>query len=797
MISFRLQYYSQQFQALALALPLCLAAGTTSAAPEDLKQINDLSVHFFEENCYECHDEDAKKGELDLYDLALKLDTEEQARQWAQIFEKIESGEMPPAKKERPSAASKNKLLEALTPALTKADKKYRQVVLRRLNRVEYENTIHDLLHIDVDLAIHLPEDATSHGFDNIGAALSVSTEQIATYLKTADIALDAAFGPEKRPKSKTLHTDLKDKGRLEKNLGKLLRDDPEGVVMFSSYYSPTNFWGFMVREPGRYKVKLTARAVQSDKALIMRVYAGDVIAGRREKHLVGHYLTEPGEQWTTIEFEDHFDRYDSVKVMPYRNGGHLKDAATTDRPGILVGKAEMTGPLIEQWPPKSRTALLGNINPQTAGLADVEAVLAQFLPLAFRRHATQKEIQLYSGLFKDAHEQGRNFIDSLRIALKAVLVSPEFLFLDEPSSKPRRISDYALANRLSYFLWSSMPDKELLTLAARRDLHKPEVLRKQTERMLRSPKSRAFTDNFTGQWLGLREIDFTEPSKKLYPEFDEFLKVSMIEESHRFFQEILDKNLSLLNFIDSDWLILNERLAEHYDIEDVKGLEYRKVPRPPGSVRGGVLTQASVLKVTANGTNTSPVLRGVWVLDHILGQPSPPPPKGVPSVEPDIRGATTLREQLEKHRDVESCATCHVKIDPPGFALENFNVIGGWRDNYRSLGEGKRLKDTYVDPYNHVRVQYKIGLPVDAAGSTPDGKPFNDIIGFKKLMLRDQKNIAAGLTEKLLTYATGRAPGFSDRTALNDLVKSSEKTDYGFRSLIHKIIQSPVFRQP
>ena len=316
----------------------CLSA-PAMAAPTALQ---DLTVKFFDTHCYECHDEDSNKGDLNLYQIKANIDSEEQVYQWSNIFKKIESGEMPPAKKERPDQVSKNKLLSALTPPLRKADKKYRQVVLRRLNRNEYENTMHDLLHIDAELASHLPEDASSHGFDNIGQALSVSTEQITTYLKTADIALDAAFASHKKPTTKTLHTKLKDKGRLTKNLGKLLRDDPDGVVMFSSDYSPTNFWAFMAKEPGRYKIKLRAKAVQSDKAIIMRIYAGDVIAGRREKYLVGHYSVAPGEQWTTIEFEDHFNLRDSVKVVPYRNGGHLKDAKTTSRPGILVGDAEI-----------------------------------------------------------------------------------------------------------------------------------------------------------------------------------------------------------------------------------------------------------------------------------------------------------------------------------------------------------------------------------------------------------------------------------------------------------------------
>ncbi len=779
-----------------LTASLCLVSTSTFAAKADLKKLNTTAVKFFERHCYECHDDESKKGDLDLYEVALKFDTEKQTQQWAQIFERVASGEMPPKKKKRHDASAKAQFLAELEAPIAEADKKYQQVTFRRLNRYEYENTIRDLFGIDIDLADHLPEDARAHGFDNIGQALAVSTELIGAYLKTADLALDVVFGPEKKAETKKWKIDLKDNAKLDRVLGKLLKDDPEGIVMFSSSYSPTNFRGFLPKEPGRYHVKLRVRAVNSEQALIMRVYAGDVIAGRGEKHLVGHYKVAPGKDWTIIEFEDRFERYNSVKVVPYRNGGHEKNATTTDRPGILVGKAEMEGPL-DAWPPTSRTKLLGNIDLKTADHAEAEKILARFLPRAFRRKTTTKELQLYSSLFAAARKQKRSFTDSLRVALKAILVSPEFLFLDEPTFRPGRISEYALASRLSYFLWSSMPDNELLALAARRELKKPDILRKQTERMLKDPKSQSFTENFTGQWLELREIDFTEPDKKLYPEFDEFLKVSMVEETRRFFQEILDKDLSLLDFIDSDWLILNERLAEHYDIDGVNGLEYRKVPRPKNSVRGGVLTQASVLKVTANGTNTSPVLRGVWILDRIMGKPAPPPPTGVPAVEPDIRGAVTLREQLAKHRNDKSCAVCHVNIDPPGFALESFNVIGGWRENYRSLGEGKRLTDLYVDKYNHVRVRYKIGLPVDATGTTPDGKAFTNIIEFKKLLLRDQKNIAHGITEKLITYAIGRRPGFSDRTALHNLVNASEKENYKFRSLIHEIVQSPIFCQP
>ncbi len=250
------------------------------------------------------------------------------------------------------------------------------------------------------------------------------------------------------------------------------------------------------------------------------------------------------------------------------------------------------------------------------------------------------------------------------------------------------------------------------------------------------------------------------------------------------------------MNFVDSDFTFLNERLAKHYVIPGIKGQAFRKVTLPKGSVRGGVLTQASVLKVTANGTNTSPVLRGAWVMENILGRPAPPPPANVPAVEPDIRGATTLREQLAKHRNVESCAVCHNKIDPPGFALENFDVIGGWRENYRTLGEGKRPGFSQ-HPITFAWIRYRIGLPVDATGHTPDGKSFQDIREFKKILLSDQRTIAIGLTKKLLTYSLGRRLGFSDRPEIERIVNNVARKHHGFRALIHEIVQSELFRRP
>jgi hypothetical protein len=321
-------------------------------------------------------------------------------------------------------------------------------------------------------------------------------------------------------------------------------------------------------------------------------------------------------------------------------------------------------------------------------------------------------------------------------------------------------------------------------------------VLRAQVERLLSDPKASDFTENFTGQWLDLRDISFTEPDRTLYPEFDELLKVSMVKETHRFFEEILAKDRSLLEFVDSDWLILNERLAKHYGIDGVTGQEFRVVQRPPNSVRGGVLTQASILKVTANGSNTSPVVRGVWLLENIMGEHIPPPPAGVPAIEPDIRGATTIREQLDKHRNIQSCAVCHRKIDPPGFALESFDVMGAQRDWYRTVGEGERV-DKYIEKNANVRVRYRKGRDVDSSGTAATGQDFSDIRDFKQLLLQDKDQIARGLTRKLLTYGLGRSLGFSDRQAVQQIVAQLKIQNYRFRSLIHEITQSEAFRKP
>jgi len=308
---------------------------------------------------------------------------------------------------------------------------------------------------------------------------------------------------------------------------------------------------------------------------------------------------------------------------------------------------------------------------------------------------------------------------------------------------------------------------------------------------MLKDPKVERFVIDFANQWLDLREIDATCPDRRLYPEFRPILRDAMLAETRAYFSEMLVNDLSADHIVQSNFVMINQRLAEHYQLKGIEGSAIRRVPLPADSHRGGLITQASILKISANGTVTSPVKRGAWVQNKIVGQPSEPPPPDIVAIEPDVRGTTTVREMLAKHRSNASCATCHNKIDPPGFALESYDVIGGWQTRYRSLGEGDPAPP---DPSSGRNVGYKIALNVDAAGETPDGRPFKDIEGFRKLLLDDVRPIARDLASQLLIYATGAPVGFADRGGIDQILEKSAASRYGLRSLIHEIVQSPMF---
>jgi hypothetical protein len=487
-----------------------------------------------------------------------------------------------------------------------------------------------------------------------------------------------------------------------------VFRTEGETLIMFSSSaWNAVTVGQFYPPDRGRYRIRISAKAVQSDgKPVAFRVDAGPMLMGTKN-HLVDYFEVPAGKP-TVIEFIDHFEARNHIRISPYGLAtAHTLNKIGADKytgPGLAVEWVEVEGPLHDAWPPESHRRILGELRQEKAAApgnrnrlevvskdvdADAMRILQGFARRAFRRAVSEEDVQPFVDLAKSKLAEGYSFESGVRVALKAVLVSPEFLFLREEAGT---LNDFALAARLSYFLWSTMPDDELLAVAEKKELARADVLRAQVERMLNHPKARAFVANFTGQWLGLRDIDFTEPSHLLYPEYDAMLRAAMVKETELFFAELLKNDLSLTNLVASDFTLLNERLAKHYRIAGVEGVAFRRVKLPAGSHRGGVLTMASVLKTTANGTTTSPVVRGAWVLDRILGSPPSPPPANVPVIEPDIRGATTIREQLAKHRATPSCNACHEKIDPPGFALESFDVIGGWRDNYRTTGSGKQV---------------------------------------------------------------------------------------------------------
>ena len=423
----------------------------------------------------------------------------------------------------------------------------------------------------------------------------------------------------------------------------------------------------------------------------------------------------------------------------------------------------------------------------------DAERLIRAFLARAYRQPVEEPHAKRFIELFNQQFELNHSFAKSLLSTYTAVLSSPGFLYLQEA---PGKLDDCALATRLALFLWNSEPDSELRSLAAAGRLGKPEVLTAQTERLLNDPRSRRFVDAFSDYWLDLRKIDDSSPSTTLYNDYelDDPLKLAAVEETRLFVQELIAKNLPARTVIDSDFTFLNERLAQHYGVPGVTGAKMRKVILPKDSVRGGLLTQASVLKVTANGTTTSPVLRGVWIMERILGFRTAPPPS-VPAIEPDIRGAVTIRQQLDKHRADATCASCHRKIDPPGFALESFDVMGGWRDRYRVFADG--VKPEPGLGLSGQPFAFRYGPPVDSAGALPDGATFRDIHELKRLLLEhEERKVAGNLVGQLATYATGAPIGFSDRKQVDEILEKTRGSGYGVRGIVQGIVQSDLFTQ-
>jgi mono/diheme cytochrome c family protein len=581
-------------------------------------------------------------------------------------------------------------------------------------------------------------------------------------------------------------------------------RDEPIGVYAQSSGQNrPVGEFDFKA-EPTVHEIEAILKAgevIQTDGMRLFRTR----VNGTDEQYVNPLAQKEgmPGYavQWMEVEgplydetsragYQILFGDLPLKRVDDDKKGVRLEVAAPVQQspagPGARGGRG---GGPAGRFGPRTRQVAVEVVSENP--LQDAERLLRAFMKRAYRRPVEEAQVQRFLALFNDRFDKGSGFARSMLSAYTAVLSSPAFLFTDE---KPGRLDDDALASRLSFFLINSEPDEILRDLAARGELRRPEALRAQTERLLNDPRSDRFIEAFTDYWLDLRKIDDTSPSTTLYNDYelDDPLKLAALKETRLFVAELFRGDLPARTIVDSDFTFLNERLADHYGLSGVKGAKMRKVTLRKNSERGGLMTQASVLKVTANGTTTSPVLRGYWITERILGRQIPPPPP-VAAVEPDIRGAVTLRQQLEKHRNDASCASCHSKMDPPGFALESFDVMGGQRNRYRAVKEG--VKPEPGIGMNGQAFAFSYALPVDCAGELPDGRAFQDVREFKRLLLQDDTPIARNLVIQLVIYATGSPVRFSERPHIEEILRRTKSRQHGSRTIIHEIVQSDLFQ--
>lgn len=788
---------------ILVAVVVCIASAGASPA-EDYRT-------FLKQNCVKCHGDKKQEGKLRLDSLTAPND--ENAETWSSIADMIESGDMPPKSESRPNAEFTKQLLKWIGIELSRLEKP--SPAVRRLNRVEYEYTLHDLLDIDAPLSPLLPEDGKVQGFDNVATGLGISSILMERYLEAADVAFDSTIRRIKPLPAETRRAVLMESkeniGSVKANKGGVI--ESEGAfVDFTPGWPPARVDNAHPIEGGIYRCRIAVwpHDPGEKRTLSVAVFTGPLFGPGKRKFNGMFDVTGTPEKPRIIEFTTRLAEGHALHILPWIYPDHVTWRDKHEkRPGVAIKWAETHGPLDQSFPSKSQTKLFGESKKMTLkegwpvymrhrrGVkshyvdstdpkADIERIIRDFAPRAFRRPVDKNLTDQFVGLAISRLDEGNTFEEAVRAGVTAVLCSPHFLLLNNQDT----VDDYTLASRMSYFLWSSMPDEELMRLAAQGKLSDPKIRHAQVERMIDNPKIERFIENFTGQWLDLRDIEFTTPDKKLYPEFDDLLLRSMLAETRGFFLHLLQKDMSVLNFADSDFAILNQRLATHYGIDGVKGHEdFRVVKLPDASIRGGILTHASILKVTANGTTTSPVLRGVWVLDRLLGQPAPPPPPGVPAVEPDIRGATSIREQLKLHRENESCNRCHFRIDPPGFAMEEFDVIGGHRKNYRSL-EGDRK--TRVNNTN-----YYTGPEVESSGKFFQDREFNNFIEFRQQLLDHPETVANAIAKKLLIYGCGRPVKRGDQKSVDFVVETARKNHYGLRSMIHAVIESELFQSP
>jgi hypothetical protein len=850
-----------RFHAIILFL-LCLPHAIASAQepfPVDQAGFQANAQSLLTTHCARCHSAEKAEGDFRIdQQLGLEFNRAAVAHKWDEVVNVLNSHEMPPEDEPQPKAEEVAKFIDWVREQQIRAEQFDRkaEVVLRRLNRNEYRNTIRDLIGVDFDVS-PFPQDPSASGFDNNGRALSSSPLQVELYLAAARSILDEALVVGEQPQSITWRFEPEsgdsDSNRVRYgtnnaivNGGKNRREGDTIVMHHNSWDRNAQARDFKVPHKGIYTIRVRARSTVPSRDQVI-AFATKALREQRkeemEKHperakyiemdlqratdpyrTASHYEYGPGRLKLTVHLngqpqilgEFDVDASDTdmkvyefpVKMTKESAGISLEYAYEIPRdlenfaiqshdefprPEVILDWFEIEGPVFDAWPPKSHQQVIPTTIPiqRTEQRTLAESVVRKFMSQAYRRPVNKEEVDAKMQLF-DAAWNGESdelaFIEQLKVPLTAILVSPHFLYLAEPADAPEstKLDSFEFASRLSYFLWSSMPDAELFRAASKGELSQPASLIAQVNRMLSDPKSKSFVENFAGQWLGLRDVGANPPSKDLYSRYNDHVEQSIVKQSLSLFDDILSNDRDLLEFIDSDHEMLNEVLTRYYDLPPVRGDEMQRVALSSDSPRGGILTHASILTITSNGTRTSPVKRGTWVLKTILGTDPGLPVANAGDIAPKVPGIdkATVRQRLEIHRELAQCARCHNKIDPLGFALENFDAAGRYRTQ-EGFGYQGRVQEN--DPV------------IDASGLLPDGTKINGIEDLKAAILRDDAKFIRCITEKLFTYALGRELTRSDDRVIDQAVKTlNESRTRGeartLRSLIHFIATSPTF---
>lgn len=750
--------------AAAAAKPVADAALLKTADVDFKKSV----LPFVQKYCIGCHGPGKPQAEVSFLKFKDSASVLKDRTVWEHASKTITGGYMPPQNAPQPSQAERDAVVGWIDGFLSQADCKLEdpgRVTMRRLNREEYNNTVRDLLGVNVRPGDEFPSDDVGYGFDNIGDVLTISPLLMEKYLKAAEVVARAAIvTPDAEVKSARISADkLTGDGGVGEN-GRIIASN--GAAGVSHAFPKEGEYLLRVRayaqqagpEPARMAIQFNDKEIKKVEVKATEespaVYEVKVKTGAGSQRVAAAFLN------------DYYNPQDPNPNNRDRNLG--------------VDYIEIVGPIgITGEVPASHRRLIP-VKPTKQNQEQIaRKSLADLARRAYRRPVTKAEVERLVRVVKLVEKEGEGFERGMQLAVQAVLVSPHFLFRVEVDSKPndpkakRVINDYELASRLSYFLWSSMPDEELFRLASNKQLQKPSILMAQVRRMMKSPKARALADNFATQWLTLRTLNNMTPDTRQFPTFNKDLREAMRQETLLFFETVVKEDRSILDFIDGKFTFVNEPLAKHYGIEGISGNTFKRVALD-GTQRAGVLSQASILTVTSNPTRTSPVKRGKWVLEQFLGTPPPPAPPNVPLLDDQAKKGQltgTLRQQMEQHRKDPLCASCHTRMDAIGFGLENYNAVGAWRTQ-----DG--------------------ASEIDPSGTLPGGKSFKGPAELRAILKAQKGLFVRNLSEKMLTYALGRGLESTDKCEVDSISAAVTKNGYKFSSLITAVVQSEPFRK-